>query len=332
MIFLQHKLKEFRYKYTVEKKEKRRIMKKIFLFSGQGSQYSGMGKELLSLCPKAKEIYECGSDVLGFDLKESCFEGSDADLAQTKTSQPAIFATSLVALEAVKDEGVTADAVAGHSLGEYAAMVACGILSIQDGFKVIKARAAAMQKCAESQSGAMCAVLGTDSETVERICEQAEGYVVPVNYNCPGQTVIAGESAAIDKAIELFSQNGAKCIRLNVNAAFHSKLMQPAADELFEAVKEIEFQKPVIDFYSNVTGKKLTDFSDMPSYLRSHLVSPVKFVDELNAIKGDGFDTFVELGPNKVLTGLVKKTFKDVTALNVENQKTFEKALPLLGV
>lgn len=303
------------------------MRKTVYLFSGQGSQYPGMGKEICDLNPSSKQIYECGSDILGFDLAKACFEGTEQELAQTGVAQPAIMATSLAVLEAMENEGIPFSAVAGHSLGEYAAMVASGILTLEDGFRVIKERAAAMQECAENQDGSMVAVLGMDSEEIAQVCESVDGYVVPVNYNNPKQTVIAGETSAVDLAVEKFTELGKRTSRLKVNAAFHSKLMQPAADRFKEAIANIPFHTPEVEYFSNVLGGKMTDFSDMVGYLTTHLVSPVQFVKELNAMREAGYDTYVELGPNKVLAGLVKKTLKDVTVLNVENQKTFENAI-----
>lgn len=304
--------------------------KNIFLFSGQGSQYEGMGIELANRYPTTKKIYECASDITGLDIRKICETASIGELSQTNISQPAILTTSLVALEALKQEGIEFSAVAGHSLGEYAAMVASEIVSIEDGYTLIKHRASAMQKCAEENPGSMCAVMGLEAEEIEKVCKSIDGYVVAVNYNSPAQTVIAGEIEAVDKATSVFSEMGKKCIKLAVNAAFHSKLMQDAADEFVKNIKDVKFNTPIVDFYSNITGEILTDFSDMPSYLATHLVSPVRFVKELNTISNAGYDNFVELGPNKVLTGLVKKTLKGSSAMNVENEKTLLKALDIL--
>ena len=301
------------------------MIKTALLFSGQSSQYQGMGKELLELFPDLEYIYTIGSEIIGFNLKEACFEGSDELLSKTEIAQPAIFATSILAYEAVKKLSIAPDMVAGHSLGEYAAMVCSGMISLEDGFKIIKARAEAMGKCANSQNSAMCAVLGLSSEDVTRICDSVDGYVIPVNYNSPMQTVIAGENDAVALAMEQVSTLGKRAVKLAVSAAFHSKLMQSAADEFITSLSQFHFAPPTIDFYSNLTGAKLTDFSDMSSYLATHLVSPVRFVDELTAMNVAGATRFIECGPNKILTGLVKKTLSDITALNVENQKTFLK-------
>ena len=307
-------------------------MKTAFLFSGQGSQYPGMGAELAAKYPACKAVLECGSDIMGYDVPKALTESTPEELAQTRLSQPAIFTTSLLALTAVREEGVLCDAVAGHSLGEYAAMVAAGVLSFKDGFRVIKARAAAMQKAAENSKGTMCAVMGQKPEDIEKICESVNGYVVPVNYNSAVQTVIAGEPDAVDAAVSEFEKLGAKAIKLKVAAAFHSKLMQPAADEFGAELRkmDITFNKPNVKFFSNLTGAEMTDIDNMPERLAKHIVSPVLFTKELAAMQSEGFDTFVELGPGKVLTGLVRKTLSDVTALNVENAKTLEKALEAL--
>ena len=305
-------------------------MKTVFLFSGQGSQYPGMGAELAEKYSAAKTILECGSDIMGFDVLKKLTDSTPEELAQTRLSQPAIFTTSLIALTAARENGIGNCAVAGHSLGEYAAMYASGMLTLEDAYKAIKLRSEAMAKAAESTGGAMAAVIGCDNETIDKVCAETDGFVAPANYNSPVQTVIAGESAAIDAAVAKFGELGKRCVKLAVSAAFHTKLMQSAADEFRAAVSGFTFNKPNCDFYANLYGKKLDDFSDMPSYLAAHICSPVKFVDELNAMNEAGIDAYVELGPNKVLTGLVKKTFRGANAVNIENNDTLEKALAAL--
>lgn len=306
-------------------------MKNIFLFSGQGSQYVGMAKELCEKYPAAKAVFDKAGEILGYDIADIAFNGPEEELNKTINSQPAIMACSLAAFEAAKAEGITFDGVAGHSLGEYAAMVAAGVVSVEDGFKLIKARAAAMQKAAEQASGSMYAIIGLDAADVEKVCEETEGYVVPVNYNSSVQTVIAGDTEACEAAAAKFAEMKKKAIKLNVASAFHSKLMQPAADEFIETVKTVEFKPAQVDFYSNVLGEKLEDFSDMANMLAKHIVSPVKFTSELAEMEKAGYENFIELGPNKVLTGLVKKTLKGKTAVNIENEATMEKALAAIN-
>ncbi|MBQ8824420.1 MAG: ACP S-malonyltransferase [Ruminococcus sp.] len=296
----------------------------ISLFSGQGSQYVGMAKDLIQADSSLESIYNTASEVLGFDLKEIIFNSDKETLSKTICAQPAIMATSLCCLEAAKKRGFTYDAVAGHSLGEYAAMVASGMLSLEDGFKVIKARSEAMEKAAGASDGAMCAILKLAPEEIERICSETEGYVVPANYNSKIQTVIAGDKAAVEKAAEACKALKARALFLDVESAFHTEIMRPAADEFFEAIKDVKFNTPNVIFYSNVFGTELKDFSDMPALLAKHIVSPVRFTSELENMLASGIDTFIEFGPKNVLTKLVKKTLKGVTAKNCENLETLE--------
>ena len=289
-------------------------MATIALFSGQGSQYEKMGLDLVQQDAQLEEIFEVASEVLGFDLYAVIADSDAQTLAHTIYAQPAIMATSLVCLEAAKKRGFTYDAVAGHSLGEYAAMVASGMLSLEDGFKVIKARSEAMDAAAKAADGAMCAILKLAPAEVERICSETEGYVIPANYNSSVQTVIAGDRDAVEKAAAACAALKARAVPLAVASAFHTKLMQPAADTFYKAIQE-------------VLGAVRTDFSDMPKALAEHIVSPVRFTDELAAMQAAGIDTFIEFGPKSVLTGLVKKTLKGVTAKNVENCETLEGAL-----
>ena len=307
--------------------------KTIFLFSGQGSQYKEMGKELYDNLPECKKVLEIAESVLSLPLSDIIFNGDESELSRTVISQPAILAMSLMALEAAKTKGIEASAVAGHSLGEYAAMASSGMLSYEEAFKAIKYRSEAMEKAANANPGGMAAVLGLNAKDIEDVCKEIENggdYITPVNYNSPAQTVIAGTVEALAKAEELLSQKGAKrIVRLAVSAAFHSKLMSSASEEFLVKAKDIKFETPKKDFYCNVYGNKLTDFSDMPSYLAKHICSPVRFTDELNCIKADGYENYIELGPGKVLTGLVKKTLDGVNAVNIENLKTLEKAAEL---
>ncbi len=305
-------------------------MKTVFLFSGQGSQYPGMGGELVEKSSQGKLILECGSDIMGLDLAKKLSDSTPEELAQTRLSQPAIFTTSMLALAAARENGIENVAVAGHSLGEYAAMYAAGVLGIEDAFKAIKLRSEAMAKAAEDTGGAMAAIIGSDNETIEKVCAEVNGFCAPANYNSPQQTVIAGEAAAIDEAIAKFADMGKRAVKLAVSAAFHTKLMNSAAEEFKAAIQSFTFSQPNCDFYSNLYGKKLEDLSDMPGYLAAHICSPVRFTEELEAMNSAGIDTYVELGPGKVLTGLVKKTFRSANAMHIENAETLEKAIAAL--
>ncbi len=291
----------------------------ISLFSGQGSQTPGMAKDIAEAFPKAAALYDMSSDILGRDMKKLCFESPMEELSRTVNAQPAIMLTSLAAVTAAMEKGFEFQGVAGHSLGEYAALVISGAVSPEDGFRLIKARAEAMETAAAENKGAMAAVMKISPEKIEEICAASSNYAAPVNYNSPQQTVIAGTTEGIAEVSEKFAELKARVVKLNVAGAFHSKLMQSAADKFYEAAKTVEFKTPGVKYYSNVTGGELTDFSDMPSLLAKHIVSPVRFVSELNAMQADGADTFVEFGPGKTLTGLVKKTLTGVTAVNVEN-------------
>ena len=289
----------------------------ISLFSGQGSQYEGMGRDIAEAMPELLSVYETGSEILGTDLKEICFNAPLDELSRTINSQPAIMATSIVCLKAAQAKGFTFDGVAGHSLGEYAAMYASGMIGLEDAFRLIKARAAAMEEATASAKGAMAAIMKIAPEEVERVCGEAKEYVTAVNYNSPVQTVIAGTPEGIAEVSDVFAEMKARVIPLNVAGAFHSKLMQPAADKFYETAKTITFKTPDVKYYSNLTGGELTDFSDMASMLAKHIVSPVRFTSELAAMQEAGADKFVEFGPGRTHTVLVKKTLKDVTAVNV---------------
>lgn len=299
----------------------------VMMFSGQGSQYQGMGVELAERYRSAGEVFAEASDILGFDLLEKCRSAESGELAETVISQPAIMAASLAAYEAAKSEDIGFTAVSGHSLGEYAALVVSGMVSRGDGFRLIKYRSEAMQKAAENSDGAMYAVIGKDISRADEVCAETEGYVVPVNYNSAAQTVIAGETKAAEKAAQTLSEMGFKTVKLNVASAFHSELMRPAADEFLEKIKGFTFNKPSVDFYSNLSGKILDEFDNIPERLARHIVSPVRFTDELALMQKNGIDTYIEAGPGKVLSGLVKKTLKEVSIYNIQDNASLDKTV-----
>ncbi len=309
----------------------------ISLFSGQGSQYPGMGKDILEAYPHTKELYTIASDIMGKDMMKVCFDSAPEELSQTINAQPAILLTSLVCISAAfarasqTGKQFVFDGVAGHSLGEYAALTISGMVSLEDVFTLIKARAEAMEAATREQKGGMAAIMKIAPETVAEVCEKANNYVAAVNYNSPVQTVIAGTPEGIAEVSEIFAEMKARVVPLNVAGAFHSKLMQSAADRFYETAKGITFLKPNKKYYSNVTGGELTDFSDMASLLAKHIVSPVRFTSELAQMQASGADTFLEFGPGKTLTGLVKKTLSGVTAMNIENMETLEKADVIYG-
>lgn len=256
----------------------------ISLFVGQGSQVQGMGKDIFDAFPKMADLYDTASDILGKDMKQICFESPVEELSRTVNAQPAIMLTSLVCLNAAVEKGYTFDGVAGHSLGEYAALVSSGMVSAEDGFRLIKARSEAMEAAATEHKGAMAAVMKLAPEKIEEICANASNYVTAVNYNSPQQTVIAGTPEGIAEVSEIFAELKARVVPLKVAGAFHSKLMQSAADKFYEAAKTITFNAPQVKYYSNVTGGELTDFSDMPTLLAKHIVSPVRFTADRKSV------------------------------------------------
>jgi [acyl-carrier-protein] S-malonyltransferase len=282
-----------------------------YIFPGQGAQFVGMGLDLYENHSQAQELFERANEILGFSITDIMFEGADEDLKQTKVTQPAIFLHSVI-LSKVLGDSFQPDMVAGHSLGEFSALVANGTLNFEDGLKLVSQRALAMQKACEIQPSTMAAVLGLDDEIVEKICAEVEGIVVPANYNCPGQLVISGEVDAVNVACEKMKEAGARrALLLPVGGAFHSPLMEPAREELAAAIESTEFKTPSCPIYQNVTTTAVSDAEEIKKNLILQLTAPVKWTQSVQQMVNDGATSFVEVGPGKVLQGLVKKIHRD---------------------
>lgn len=291
---------------------------KAYVFPGQGSQFVEMGKSLYETNKEAQELFERANEQLGFRITDIMFEGDAEALKQTEVTQPAIFIHSVITAQILKD-AFDAKAVAGHSLGEFSALVATGVLSYEDGLSLVSKRAIAMQRACGIERGTMAAVLGLEDQVVEEVCASADGVVVAANYNCPGQLVISGAFEAVERACETLKEAGARrALLLPVGGAFHSPLMEPAREELASAIENTPFNAPKVPIYQNVTATAVTEVQTLKENLVAQLTAPVKWTQSVQNMWGDGFVQFVECGPGNVLQGLVKKIEREAEVSSVQ--------------
>lgn len=293
---------------------------KAYVFPGQGAQFSGMGKDLYEKSPKAKELFEKANEILGFDISKIMFEGTDEELKQTKVTQPAIFLHSTI-LAACLGDDFKPDMVAGHSLGEFSALVTNKTLRFEDGLKLVYQRALAMQRACEQEPSTMAAILGLDDAVVEEVCASISGVVVAANYNCPGQLVISGTVPAVEEACLKLTEAGAKrALLLPVGGAFHSPLMEPAREELAAAIEATQFSAPICPIYQNVTAASVTDPEEIKRNLVVQLTAPVRWTQTMHSMLADGATEVIEVGPGKVLQGLFKKVDRAFPCSSAEIQ------------
>jgi [acyl-carrier-protein] S-malonyltransferase len=304
-----------------------------FIFAGQGAQYASMGKELAENITICREVYEEADKALGFEISKLCFEGAKEELDKTENTQPAIVTTSIACLKALEQRGIRPDVTAGLSLGEYSALVCSGALAFEDAVKLVRKRGRFMQEAVPAGVGTMAAVLGLTTEEVKSLCSESShaGIVEAANFNCPGQIVIGGEVEAVRFASEKAKELGAKVMPLSVSAPFHTSMLKPAADKLQKELESVEFGKMNVPVITNVTGDYIKETGDIKDLLKRQVMSSVLWENTIRKMIEDGVDTFIEIGPGKVLSGFIKKVDRKVKVANVEDLKSLEKALEVIG-
>ncbi|MGI9658714.1 MAG: ACP S-malonyltransferase [Gaiellaceae bacterium] len=305
-------------------------MRVAFCFPGQGSQAPGMGKELAERSPAVRAVYATASEAAGFDVAEVCFSGSVEELTDTRIQQPALVATSIACLRAIEESGLQAEAVVGHSVGEYAALAACGAIDVAGAIELVRERGIAMAEVANRHPGSMAAIIGLDDAIVEELCASIEG-VWPANYNCPGQVVVSGETESIKELLEMASERGARrVVPLRVSGAFHTPLVSAVADHLGPFLAAAAWKEPGIPFVSTVTAS-FEEGAAIPRVLEEQLAGPVRFTQAVQTLRDSGIDTFVEVGPGKVLSGLIKRCDRSATAASVGDSESLASLQAALG-
>ena len=304
------------------------MSKLAFMFPGQGSQRVGMGQDLAEEYDVVAQTFAESNDILDIEVQELCFSGPEDKLTETSNTQPAILTTSIAFYRLLQEEGITPDVVAGHSLGEYAALVAAGVLDFAQGLKLVRKRGELMSQADPEGKGTMAAVIGLNGSEVEEVCDQGSEYgiVEPANYNCPGQIVVSGEKKAVEKTTELAKEAGAKkAVVLNVSGPFHSSLMESAGEKLADYLADLKFQEPEIPVVPNVNAEPTTDPAEIKAALIKQMSGAVRWEESIQYLIDDDVETFVEVGPNRVLKGFMRRIDRSVTALNVRNQRSLQK-------